>query len=135
MAPVLDTSGLWSAGDDYRVIKALGLAFGTYTQDCITACMNELQDMSVVAQQDVLDLLADYDAAEAAQSAQNLSNTEGKVLVEADVLKWQVGNGGMTGPQSEKLRVQDELAKIFSFCTCIAGYLGGNAYGTPLIRS
>ena len=75
------------------------------------------------------------DALEFNDQTYALSNTEGKVLVEADVLKWQVGNGGMTGPQSEKLRVQDELAKIFSFCTCIAGYLGGNAYGTPLIRS
>ena len=135
MAPVLDVSGLWSAGDDYRVIKALGLAFGTYTQDCVITCMNDLQGMSTVAQQDVIDLLADYDAAEAAQSAQNLSNTEGKTLVEADILKWQVTGGGMTGPQSEKLRVKDELAKIFSFCTCIAGYLGGNADGTQLIRS
>ena len=135
MAPVLDTTGLWSAGDDYKVIKALGLPFGVYTQDCVTTCMNDLQGMSVIAQQDVLDLLADYDAAEAAQSAQNLSNTEGKTLVEADVLKWEVTGNGMTGPQSEKLRVQDELAKIFSFCTCISGYLGGNAYGTQLIRS
>jgi len=135
MAPVLDISGLWSAGDDYKVIKALGLPFGTYTQDCVISCMNDLQGMSVVAQQDVIDLLADYDAAETAQSAQNLSNTEGKVLVEADVLRWVVANSGMTGPQSEKLRVKDELAQIFSFCTCIAGYLGGQGYGTPLIRS
>jgi hypothetical protein len=135
MAPVLDTTGLWSAGDDYKVIKALGLPFGTYTQDCVIGCMNDLQDMSVVAQQDVIDLLADYDAADAAQSTQNLSNTEGKVLVEADVLVWQVTGNGMTGPQNEKLRVQAELSKIFSFCTCIAGYLGGNAYGTVLIRS
>ena len=135
MAPVLDTNGLWSAGDDYKVIQALGLPFGTYTQDCIITCCNDLQDMSVVAQQDVIDLLADYDAAEAAQSAQNLSNVDGKVLVKVDVIEYEVTGNGMTGPQSEKLRVQDELAKIFSFCTCIAGYLGGNAYGTPLVRS
>ena len=132
---VLDTTGLWSAGDDYKVIKAMGLPFGSFVQTCVIGCMNQLEDMSVQAQQDVLDLLADYDAADAAQSAQNISNTEGKVLVEADVLVWSVVNGGMTGPQSEKLRVKDELAKIFSFCTCIAGYLGGNAYGTQLIRS
>lgn len=135
MSPILDTTGLWSAGDDYKVIKALGLPFGMYTQDCVITCMNDLQGMSVVAQQDVIDLLADYDAAEAAQSAQNLSNTEGKVLVKVDVIEYEVANGGMTGPQSEKLRVQDELSKIFSFCTCIAGYLGSNAYGTQLIRS
>lgn len=132
---VLDTTGLWSAGDDYKVIKALGLSFGTYTQDCTITCMNELQGMSTTAQQDVLDLLVEYDAADTAQSAQNLSNSEGKTLVKADVLEWQVTGGGMTGPQSEKLRVQDELRKIFSFCSCLSGYLGGGAYGTALIRS
>ena len=135
MAPVLDTTGLWSDGDDYRIIKALGLPFGTYTQDCVITCCNDLQEMSVTAQQDVLDLLADYDAADAAQSTQNLGNTEGKTLVEADVLKWQVTGGGMTGPQSEMLQVRSELAQIFSFCTCMAGYLSNSSYGTQLIRS
>lgn len=135
MAPVLDTSGLWTAGDDYRIIQALGLPFGTYTQDCIITCCNDLQSMSLQAQQDVLVLLADYEAAKAAGKAQNLSNTEGKVLVEADVLVWEVTGNGMTGPQSEKLRVQDELSKIFSFCSCLGGAAGGNAYGTQLIRS
>ena len=135
MSPILDTTGLWSAGDDYKVIKALGLPFGTYTQDCVITCMNDLQGMSVVAQQDAIDLLADYDAAETAQIAQNLSNTDGKVLVKVDVVEYEVQTGQPSGPQSEKLRVKDELSKIFSFCTCIAGYLGGNAYGTQLIRS
>lgn len=135
MAPVLDTTGLWSAGDDYKVIKAMALPFGTYTQDCVVNCMNELQGMSVTAQQDVIDLLADYDAADTAQTTQNLSNAEGKTLVEADVLKWQVTGNGMTGPQSEKLRVQNELTQIFSFCTCLGNYLGGDTYGTQLIRS
>jgi hypothetical protein len=132
---VLDTTGLWSAGDDYKVIKALGLPFGTFTQDCVITCCNQLQAMSVQAQQDVLDLLADYDAAEAALKEQNLSNTEGKTLIKADVLSWEVTVGGMTGPQSEKLRVQDELGKIFSFCPCLGGFMGGMMYGTGLIRS
>jgi hypothetical protein len=132
---VLDTTGLWSAGDDYKVIKAMGLPFGSFVQTCVIGCMNQLQGMSVQAQQDVLDLLADYDAADAAQSQQNLSNTEGKTLTKADVLEWEVTGGGMTGPQSEKLRIQDELGKIFSFCPCLSGYLGANTYGTSLIRS
>jgi hypothetical protein len=116
---VLDTTGLWSAGDDYRVIKAMGLPFGSFVQTCVIGCMNQLEDMSVQAQQDVLDLLADYDAADAAQSQQNLSNTEGKTLTKADVLEWEVTGGGITGPQSEKLYVQNELSKIFSFCPCL----------------
>ena len=132
---VLDTSGLWSSGDDYRVIRAMRLPFGTYSQDCIIECVNDLQAMSVVAQQDVVDLLTDYDNADAAQIAQNLANVEGKTLVEADVLKWETNSGEMTGPQAEKLRVQDDLAKIFSFCPCLGGYIAGLGHGTPLIRS
>jgi hypothetical protein len=132
---VLDTSGLWSDGDDYRVIKVLSLPFGTFTQECMITSMNQLQAMSVAAQQEVLDLLADYDTADAAQTAQNLANTEGKTLVEADVLKWQVTGNGMSGPQAEKLRIQSELSNIFAFSTCLSGYLNNYGYGTTLIRS
>jgi len=132
---VLDTSGLWSAGDDYRVIKALRIPFGDYTQDCTITAMNQLQGYSTTAQQDVLDLLVDYEAAETAQSARNLADTEGKVLVEADVLKWQVGNSGVTGPQAEKMRVKHELEQIFAFSTCLSAYIGGNNGMTTLVRS
>jgi len=132
---VLDTSGLWSAGDDYRVIKALRIPFGDYTQDCTITAMNQLQGYSTTAQQDVLDLLVDYEAAETAQSARNLADTEGKVLVEADVLKWQVGNSGVTGPQAEKMRVKQELEQIFAFSTCLSSYIGGTNGMTTLIRS
>ena len=132
---VLDTSGLWSAGDDYRVIKALRIPFGDYTQDCTITAMNQLQGYSTTAQQDVLDLLVDYEAAETAQSARNLADTEGKVLVEADVLKWQVGNSGVTGPQAEKMRVKQELEQIFAFSTFLSSYIGGTNGMTTLIRS
>jgi len=132
---VLDTSGLWSAGDDYRVIKALRIPFGDYTQDCTITAMNQLQGYSTTAQQDVLDLLVDYEAAETAQSARNLADTEGKVMVEADVLKWQVGNSGVTGPQAEKMRVKQELEQIFAFSTCLSSYIGGTNGMTTLIRS
>lgn len=135
MAPILDTSGLWTAGDDYRIIQALGLPFGTYTRDCIVTCCNDLQGMSTVAQQDVLVLLADYEAAKAAGKAQNLTDVDGKVLVKVDVIEYEVQKGQMTGPQSEKLRVKDELGKIFSFCSCLGGAIGGQGYSTPLIRS
>ena len=55
--------------------------------------------------------------------------------IEADVLKWEVSNGGMSGPQAEKNRVKDELIKIFSFCVCLGGYISGYGHGTQLIRS
>ena len=132
---VLDTSGLWSSGDDYRVIKAISLPFGTYTQDCIITCMNDLQAMSTVAQQDVLDLLTDYSSADTAQITQNLANVEGKTLVDADVLKWEVNHNGTSGPQSEKLRVKSELIKIFSFCSCLGSFTQGSYQSTQLIRS
>jgi len=134
---VLDTSGLWTEGDDYRVIKALRVPFGTYTLDCIAGCMNDLQAMSTVAQQEVLDLLTAYETAEAAQIATNLADTEGKTLVKADVLEWERdGVGRPSGPQQEMLRCRDELGVIFAFCSCLAGLSGGfGAYSTALIRS
>jgi len=132
---ILDTSGLWSTGDEYRVVRALSVPFSEYTQDCVITCMNSLQLISINAQEDVLALLVDWEAADTAQSAQNLSNTEGKTLVEADVLKWQASNNGVTGPQSEKQRVRMELRNIFAFCTCLAPYLGDDMMTTPLVRS
>ena len=49
----LDTSGVYTAGDDYRVIKVLNLPFGSYTLDCVANCMNQLEDMSVAAATDM----------------------------------------------------------------------------------
>jgi hypothetical protein len=48
----LDTSGVYSEGDDYRVIKVLNLPFGSYTLDCVQNCLNQLEDMSVTAATD-----------------------------------------------------------------------------------
>lgn len=134
---VLDTSGLWTEGDDFRLIKALGVPFGTYTLSCTAGCMNDLQAMSTVAQQNVLDLLTAYEIAEAAQTASNLADTEGKTLIKADVLEWKPdGLGQPSGPQQEMLRCQMELGTIFAFCSCLAGLLqNSDAYSTSLIRS
>lgn len=134
---VLDTSGLWSEGDDYRLVKALMVPFGSYTLSCIAGCMNDLQAMSVTAQQDVLDLLADYEAAETARSTTNLADTEGKTLIKADVLEWKVNDAGQpSGPQQEMAAIRDELSTIFAFCGCLQGLLGASGtYSTPLIRS
>ena len=132
----LDTSGVYTAGDDYRVIKVLNVPFGTYTLDCVSNCMNQLEDMSVPAATDLVSLLDDWDTADAAQSAQDLSNVEGKALIKADVLEWEVVDGGMSGPAKEKAKVEDDVRQIMSFCSCLGGYLGMNYYGsTPLIRS
>lgn len=134
---VLDTSGLWSEGDDYRLIKALMVPFGSYTLNCVASAMNDLQAMSTVAQQDVLDLLADYEAALTVRSEVNLADTEGKTLIQADVLKWQVNDATQpSGPQQELASIRDELSTIFAFSSCLQGLLGASPSGpTQLVRS
>ena len=133
---VLDVSGLWSDGDDYRLIKALRVPFGTYTLDCIAGCMNDLQAMSTVAQQDVLDLLTSYETAETAQETANLADTEGKTLIKADVLEWSPdGTDKPSGPQKQMMADRMHLQSIFAFCSCLGGLQSATSYVTPLIRS
>lgn len=123
MASTLNTSGNWDAGDDLRVIEALLLPFGSYTLDCVGNCCNQLEDMSPEAVLRVKALLDEYDAADNADTDQNTGDTEGKVLVKADVLEWEVvgGKTGMTGPQKEKSKVRMELWNYFAFCSCLGG--------------
>ena len=113
----LDTTGNWVAGDDLRIIEALMLPFGTYVLDCTQNCMNQLEDMSPEGVVRVRALLDEYEAADAAESTQNLANPEGKVLTEADVLSWTVVNGGISGATQEKTKIRDEIARYFSFCS------------------
>ena len=132
----LDTTGVYTEGDDFRVIKALGVPFGSYTLDCIAGCMNDLEVMSVTAATDLVALLNAYDVANTSQSTQNLEQADGqKVLVKADVLEWEVTNGGVGGAGQEKLKIKDEIAQIMSFCVCLGGFLGNPGGGTALIRS
>ncbi len=133
----LDTSGNWDAGDDLRVIEALLLPFGTYTLDCTQNCMNQLEDMSPEAVLRVKVLLDEYDAADSAESNQNLGDTEGKTLVKADVLEWEVTGNGVSGTTMEKDKIRTEIGRYFAFCSCLGGLQGGTTgYGTTsLIRS
>ena len=135
----LDITGVWSAGDDIRVIECLLLPFGTYVLDCTQKCMNQLEDMSPEAVLRVRVLLDEYEAADQAETEQNLGDTEGKVLVKADVLEWAVVNGGISGSSQEKASVRDEIARYFAFCSCLGSILPGGpgtGYGTAsLIRS
>jgi len=132
---VLDTTGLWSEGDDWRVINAMNLPFSQYVLGCVAGCMNDLENMSTGAVQEVLDLLTDYGQADQAEIEFNLADTEGKILVKADVLEWEVTKNGTTGPKLEKQRIDWKLRNIFSFCSCLGGALGGGTGGTCLIRS
>ena len=140
----LDTSGNWEAGDDLRIIEALMLPFGSYTLDCVQNCMHQLEDMSPEAVLRVRALLDEYEAAKDAESNSNISDTEGKVLVKADVLEWEVtGTGQPSGAQQEMNRARYEIAQYFAFCSCLGGSFpgcgSGGIYGgygvAPLIRS
>jgi hypothetical protein len=134
----LDTSGSWVEGDDLRIIECLMLPFGTYVIDCTQNCCNQLQAMSDAAVLRVRALLDEYDAADQAESEQNLSDTEGKVLTRADILEWTVVNGGVSGATQEKSNVRAEIARYFAFCSCLGSVLPGNggyAGHSALIRS
>ena len=137
----LDTSGVYTAGDDYKVIKILSLPFGTYTLDCVSNCMNQLEDMSPPAAQDLVDMIAAWEAADSAQTEQDLTQTDGKkVLVKADVLEWEVTGNGISGTQSQKNKIEQDIAELMAFCSCLGGFLPGSGtgggYGTAnLIRS
>jgi len=140
MASTIDISGNWEAGDDLRIIEALMLPFGDYVQTCVGNCANQLEDMSPEAVLRVRALLDEYEAADQAETEQNLGDTEGKVLVKADVLEWEVVNGGISGSSQEKASVRDEIARYFAFCSCLGSILPGGpgSYGygtTSLIRS
>ena len=131
----LDTSGVYTAGDDYKVIKILSLPFGDYTLDCVSNCMNQLEDMSVPAAQDLVDMISEWETADSAQTTEDLSQTDGKkVLVKADVLEWEVTGNGSTGPQMQKAKIEKDIAELMAFCSCLGGYIGGYS-GTMLVRS
>lgn len=130
----LNTSGNWEVGDDLRVLEALGLPFSQYTLDCLWTCMAQLESTMETAVARVRSLLTDYESARAAQKLSQLADTEGKVLVEADVLKWEV-TGGSAGLQNEIMSIQGDLAAYFSFCPCIPSPEAFSGGITSLIRS
>ena len=132
----LITTGNWVAGDELRIIEALGVPFGSFTLDCVADCANQLEVMSPQAVLNVRAALDEYEAAKSAESTANLSDTEGKTLVKADVLEWEADSADQpSGAQKEMMRAKGEIAQYFAFCSCLGGLLGSGSYGTPLIRS
>ncbi len=135
----LDTSGVYRPGDDYKVIKILGLPMGEYTLDCVANCMNQLEDMSPEAAADLVAMIDAWEVADEAQTETDLSQGDGsKVLVKADVLEWEVINGGASGTSSEKGKLVGNISNLLSFCSCLGGMLPGSSgyFGmASLIRS
>lgn len=128
MAPVLDVSGSWTEGDQYRVLEVLGLGMSQYMVDGITTCMNDMVD--ALAARVVVDLDR-YDAAKAAQTAADLTNPENKTLIKADVLEWQVSAGG-AGTAREMSSAASDVRLAFASCPHVP-QMGYST--TPLIRS
>ena len=115
----LNTAGAYTLGDDYKVIKILGLPFGDFTLDCISNCMNELEIISYTAAADLVGLINSYET--------------------ADMLEWEVqGGGGASGVNTQMMKYREQIANLFAFCSCLGGYLQQAGYGTTqttLIRS
>lgn len=125
----------WQTGEAEAILKVLNLTVSSFNLSQINRCMAELESISPTAQGWVQALLVDYAAALDLASNLNLAGT-GKTLVKADVLEWEVDQGGgyAFSPVTEMQRIADEMLRYFGPCMGIEP-AGGNYGTTPLIRS
>ena len=131
----LDTGLGWVAGDPERVLIAWGLGVSEYSINQITTCMNQLGTFSPSSVAAVRTLLDDYDTADTTLSSLNTTN-EGKVLVKADVLEWEVPQGSQAySVQMEIGKIQGKIGQYFSFCPLSGAMANGYINTVPLIRS
>lgn len=131
----LDVSLGWSLGDDIRVLVASGLPVGVYQIQQIQRDMNDLGLRAPSIISPVIDLLDEFDAAQAALKGLNES-AEGKVLVKADVLEWEKqGVGGGYGPEREIQRIRGLLYQYFASSVLFNGSGVSSSGSTALIRS
>jgi hypothetical protein len=110
----LNTELGWSIGDDVRVLVASGLPVGVYQLRQIQRDMNVLGAQSPQIISPVLDLLDQYDVAQA--RFQELNQTsDGRVLVKVDVLEWEASEaGGGYSPEKELARIRGLLYQYFA---------------------
>jgi hypothetical protein len=92
------------------------MGFSEYSLGGLIGCMNELQALSDGMVLLVREELDRYEAAYAANSTSNVADTEGKVLVKADVLSWEVTGNKPSGSQREMLDARLQIMKAFEFC-------------------
>ena len=116
------------------------IQFTRFNQSIYVKIVNDRYESANALIVVVFSLLAIYVPFILNVSTANLGDTDGKVLVKADVLEWEViGGGQISGAQKEMLRIQAEIASYFAFCSCMGGMLPGSTnygYGTTsLIRS
>ena len=121
----LETSGVYSIGDELKVLSALELPFSQYSEACITGCMNDLEKFHPGAAGELVKLLAEFETAKKAESSNNMAQSGGgKTLVKADVLEWEIDHSQVGGgPQKEVKRIRKEIALYMSGCSCLGGAL------------
>jgi hypothetical protein len=129
----LDTSGNWSSGDDFRVLEALEMPFSEYILEGLRTCMAQLESIDADVVLQVQDALDRYEAARDAKKVADLANTENKLLVQADVLKWAAGNG-MNGVVAELQTARELVMRYFDFCPYTPNSAESTG-ATQLIRS
>jgi hypothetical protein len=123
----------WSTGDDSRILIASGIGIGVYQIRQIQSDMNYLGAKIDGFVNAVLDLLDAYDTIQAKLSELN-NESDGKVLIKADVLEWAVKNPGVTySPERELDRIASLLAQYFASSPLFSG--GQNNIDTILYRS
>lgn len=129
----LNTELGWSIGDDVRVLVASGLPVGVYQLGQIQRDMNVLGMQAPQIISPVLDLLDQYDVAQA--RFQELNQTsDGRVLVKVDVLEWEASKaGGGYSPEKELARIRELLYQYFAGSVLFSQDAIGGV--TQLIRS
>lgn len=110
----LNTQLGWTEGDEVRVLIAAGLTIGVYQVTQLQADMNYLGLRIPGLVSSVLDLLDAYDKIQTQLATLN-NESDGKVLVKADVLEWATKSPGETySPERELQRIRDLLAQYFA---------------------
>lgn len=129
----LNTQLGWTEGDEVRVLIAAGLTIGVYQVTQLQADMNYLGLRIPGLVSSVLDLLDAYDKIQT-QLAMLNNESDGKVLVKADVLEWATKPPGETySPERELQRIRDLLAQYFASSPLFTNT--GFSGITPLHRS
>lgn len=127
----LNSSYGWSDGDDIRVLVASGIGVSLYSINEIRRSMNEIGGGYEVAVGYIQDLLDEYESAQAKMIAMN-SAGEGKTLVKADVLEWEVSKAGVGySPELEFERIRRQMYLYFANSSLFGEY----DYSTSLVRS